>query len=215
MLASFQAHDRCVVLFVVGLCATILAPGQVIAQASDPEQESEQEEQAEQVLTVGETVEVLGIRAGADLPVTTTELSRVELDQISYGQDVPQLLQYTPSMNWYSDSGTGSNYSYFSLRGITQTRINMTYDGAPLNDPAEHALYFNNFHDFVNEVDSVQIQRGVGTSTVGSPAFGGSVNFASRPPAPRAGLDGRIQFGSFDTTRASLGAHTGTFGDGF
>lgn len=166
-------------------------------------------------VVVGETVSVIGIRAGDATPVTTTELSRDDLDKISYGQDAPQVLQSTPSANWYSDSGIGTNYSYFSLRGIQQTRINLTYDGAPLNDPAEHALYFNNFHDLLNEVDSVQVQRGVGTSTVGSPAYGGSVNFASRPPALRPGLSGRVQFGSYDTARVSLGGQTGRFGDGF
>jgi iron complex outermembrane receptor protein len=169
----------------------------------------------ESTVTVGETVSVVGIRASDDTPVTTAELSRAELDKISYGQDVPQVLQYTPSATWYSDSGIGTNYSYFSLRGLQQTRINLTYDGAPLNDPAEHALYFNNFHDFLNEVDSVQVQRGVGTSTVGSPAYGGSVNFASRAPEMRPGLSGRVQFGSYDTTRISLGGQTGRFGDGF
>ena len=76
-------------------------------------------------------------------------------------------------------SPSGTNYSYFSLRGISQSRINITLDGAPLNDPAEHAVYFNNFHDFTSAVDSIQIQRGVGTSTVGSPAYGGSISFAS------------------------------------
>ncbi len=179
------------------------------SEASPQNEQGDQEEQVEQVLTVGETVEVVGIRAGVDMPITATDVSRLQLDRMSYGQDVPQLLQAAPSMHWYSDSGGGSNYSYFSVRGIQQTRINMTYDGAPLNDPAEHALFFNNFHDFINEVDSVQIQRGVGTSTVGSPAFGGSVNFASRPPAARVGVNGRIQLGSYDTTRASLGMNTG------
>lgn len=212
MLACYRMHYACSIRLVLALASVLaLAPFHASAQ----ETETVQEEQEEQVLTAVETVEVVGIRAGIDMPVTTTDLNRMKLDRISYGQDVPQLLQYTPSMNWYSDSGTGSNYSYFTLRGIQQTRINMTYDGAPLNDPAEHALYFNNFHDFINEVDSVQIQRGVGTSTVGSPAFGGSVNFASRPPAARAGLTGRVQLGSYNTTRASLGAQTGSFGGGF
>ncbi|NKB89716.1 MAG: TonB-dependent receptor [Acidobacteria bacterium] len=164
---------------------------------------------------VDEVIEVVGIRADADMPITTAEVDREELDKISYGQDVPAALQYQPSMNWYSDSGVGSNYSYFSLRGIQQTRINITYDGAPLNDPAEHALYFNNFHDFLSEVESVQVQRGVGTSTVGSPAYGGSVNFASRPPAVRPGITGRVQLGSYDTARFSLGGQTGDLGNGF
>ena len=130
-------------------------------------------------ISVEASITVVGIRAGKDVPVTKRDMDREEIETLSYGQDVPALLQYAPSMTWYSDSGIGSNYSYFSLRGIQQTRINMTFDGAPLNDPAEHALFFNNFHDFTNAVDSIQIQRGVGTSSVGSPSFGGSVNFAN------------------------------------
>ena len=164
--------------------------------------------------SVTESVTVVGIRAGQDVPVTTRNIGREELAALSHGQDVPALLQHTPSMSWYSDAGTGSNYSYFSLRGIQQTRINMTFDGAPLNDPAEHALYFNNFHDFTSAVDSIQIQRGVGTSSVGTPAYGGSVNFASPPPAPRPGGQARIVFGSYDTARASIGYESGIFDNG-
>jgi iron complex outermembrane receptor protein len=167
------------------------------------------------VAAVEERVTVVGIRAGEDVPVTKRNMDREEIDNLSYGQDVPQLLQYTPSMTWYSDSGTGANYSYFSLRGIQQTRINMTFDGAPLNDPAEHALYFNNFHDFASAVDSIQIQRGVGTSSVGSPAYGGSVNFASPPAAQTSGGDARLVLGSYSTARASLGYESGLFGNGF
>lgn len=166
------------------------------------------------VTAVRESVTVTGIRAGERMPVTKRNMDRAEIDKLDYGQDVPQLLQYTPSMNWYSDSGVGSNYSYFSMRGIAQTRINMTFDGAPLNDPAEHALYFNNFHDFASTVDSIQIQRGVGTSSVGSPAFGGSVNFASRTPSPEPRLDGRVVLGSYATARASVGYQTGVFDNG-
>jgi iron complex outermembrane receptor protein len=149
-----------------------------------------------------------------EIPVTKTNLDRQEIEFLSYGQDVPQLLQYTPSVSWYSDSGVGSNYSYFSMRGIQQTRINMTFDGAPLNDPAEHAVYFNNFHDFANTVDSIQIQRGVGTSTVGSPSYGGSVNFASVPPAQERGGSLRLGLGSFDIKRASLAYESGILANG-
>ncbi|MEJ2086514.1 MAG: Plug domain-containing protein, partial [Acidobacteriota bacterium] len=111
---------------------------------------------------VSDTITVVGIRADDEVPITKTNLDRQQIERLSFGQDLPQLIEYTPSVTWYSDSGIGSNYAYFSLRGIQQTRINMTFDGAPLNDPAEHALYFNNFHDFSNAVDSIQIQRGVG-----------------------------------------------------
>ena len=100
------------------------------------------------------------------------------------------------------------------MRGIQQTRISMTFDGAPLNDPAEHALFFNNFHDFLSAIDSIQIQRGVGTSSVGSPAFGGSVNFASSPPAQDHRGEARLVLGSYDTTRASIGYESGLFDNG-
>jgi iron complex outermembrane receptor protein len=152
----------------------------------------------EAAAAVEETITVIGIRAGDEVPVTKRNMDREEIETLSYGQDAPALLQYTPAMTWYSDSGIGSNYSYFSMRGIQQTRINMTFDGAPLNDPAEHAVYFNNFHDFSNTVDSIQIQRGVGTSSVGSPSYGGSVNFASGPPSPTRGGDLRLVLGSYD-----------------
>ncbi len=165
-------------------------------------------------ISVETSITVLGIRAGEDVPLTRRDLDREEIETLSYGQDVPALLQYSPSMTWYSDSGTGSNYSYFSLRGIQQSRINMTFDGAPLNDPAEHALFFNNFHDFANTVDSIQIQRGVGTSSVGSPSYGGSVNFASSPASQEAGGDVRLVLGSFDTQRTSVGWESGIFDNG-
>ena len=108
------------------------------------------------------------VRAGEDMPLSKKTLRREEISRLSYGQDTPALLESMPSMTWYSDSGGNTNYSYFSLRGIHQSRINLTLDGAPLNDPAENALYFNNFGGFAGYVDSIQIQRGVGTSTVGS-----------------------------------------------
>lgn len=177
-------------------------------------QSLELELRLEWVTSVEESVTVIGIRAGEEVPVTKRNMDREEIEKFSYGQDVPELLEHTPSMNWYSDSGVGSNYSYFSMRGIHQTRISMTFDGAPLNDPAEHALFFNNFHDFLSDVDSIQIQRGVGTSSVGSPAFGGSVNFASPPPAQDPRGDARLVLGSYDTVRASIGYESGLFDNG-
>lgn len=164
---------------------------------------------------VTESVTVSAIRAGDDVPITQRNLNREEIETLSYGQDIPQTLQYTPSVTWYSDSGLGSNYSYLSLRGIQQTRINMTYDGAPLNDPAEHAVYFNNYHDFANEVGGIQIQRGVGTSTYGTPSYGGSVNFSSVPFAEEHGGDARLVLGSYDTRRGSLAYGSGVLDNGF
>jgi len=170
--------------------------------------------QTESSPAVSDTITVVGIRADDEVPITKTNLDREQIERLSFGQDLPQLIEYTPSVTWYSDSGIGSNYSYFSLRGIQQSRINMTFDGAPLNDPAEHVLYFNNFHDFSNAVDSIQIQRGVGTSSVGAPSYGGSVNFASPPPAESHGGDARFVIGSYDTLRASIAYESGLTGRG-
>jgi len=202
-------------LFLVALSA----PASSLAVGSQEEASeagaARQTESSEPVAeTIEESITVLGIRATEGAPVTKRNLDREEIETLSFGQDVPQLLQYTPSMTWYSDSGIGSNYSYFSLRGIQQTRINLTLDGAPLNDPAEHALFFNNFHDFTNAVDSIQIQRGVGTSSVGSPSYGGSVNFASALPADSNGGDVRLVVGSFDTVRASAAYESGVLDNG-
>ena len=190
------------VCWLLSLSAVPMAARAQTAAETEPETE-------EEVETIEESITVLGIRAADTVPVTKTNLDREQIERLSYGQDVPKLLQYTPSATWYSDSGIGSNYSYLSLRGIQQTRINMTFDGAPLNDPAEHALFFNNFHDFLNTVGSIQIQRGVGTSSVGTAAYGGSVNFASRPAAETNGGDLRLALGSFDTQRASVGYESG------
>lgn len=166
-------------------------------------------------VSVEESVTVAGIRADDETPVTKTDLGRDDIQTLSFGQDVPALLEVTTSVTSYSESGSGTNYSYFSVRGINQSRINITLDGAPLNDPAEHALYFNNFHDLTSAADSIQVQRGVGISTVGAPAYGGSVNFVSPEPANRAGGDARLVLGSFATRRGTLGLESGSFGDGF
>ena len=166
-------------------------------------------------LAASESITVTAVRADDRLPVTTTNLDREEIDELSYGQDPPALLESTPSATWTSDSGIGSNYSYLSLRGIHHNRLNFTLDGAPLNDPAEHALYFNNFHGLLSMVDSVQVQRGVGTSTVGSPSYGGSVNFASLPFTAEREVDATMVLGSYDTTRASVGFQTGVLDSGF
>ncbi len=209
-----------------GAFTLVLAPGRHVIEVSHPAFETLDAEvvvdddpvtlelRLTPPLALSETIRVDAIRAGDEVPVTKRNIDATEIEALHAGQDVPFLLTHTPSVTSYSDSGTGNNYSYFSLRGIHQTRVNMTLDGAPLNDPADHALYFNNFTDFTSFVDSIQIQRGVGTSTVGSPSYGGSINFASVTPAREPGTEARIGFGSYGTRRATAAFQTGTFGSG-
>jgi iron complex outermembrane receptor protein len=164
---------------------------------------------------VSDELVVTAIRAADATPVTKKDIGRSEIEERYQGQDMPLLLSVAPSMTSYSDSGSGTNYSYFSLRGIGQTRINMTLDGVPLNDPAENAFYFNNITDFAGAVDSIQVQRGVGTSTVGSPSYGGSINFTSMPLDESGSVSAELTAGSFDTTRATAAFQSGTLGNGF
>ncbi|MDQ6611402.1 MAG: TonB-dependent receptor, partial [Gemmatimonadota bacterium] len=125
--------------------------------------------------------------------------------------DVPLLLQgAAPSLTAYAETGTNWGYSYIRLRGIDQSRINITLDGVPLNDAEDQVLYFADFPDLSSSLQSVQVQRGVGTSTAGTASFAGSVNFETAGLALRPrGADAELQYGSFESKRAMFSYSTG------
>ena len=161
---------------------------------------------------LSEDVVVQAVRAEERTPVTKTDIAREAIDLVNRGQEMPFLLGRAPSVNFQSDSGLAAGYAYFSIRGIGQTRLNVTLDGVPLQDPEDQALYFSNFGDFASVVDSIQVQRGVGTSSVGSASYGGSVNFASVSPADRRGLEAQVGGGSWGTGRATVAGNSGLLG---
>jgi iron complex outermembrane receptor protein len=163
---------------------------------------------------LSEHVVVQAIRADARAPVTKKDIDRSEIDREYHGQEMPALLEHTPSITQYSDTGSGAGYNYLYLRGIQQTRINMTLDGVPLSEPEDYGLYFVDFGDFAGNVESLQIQRGVGTSTVGAASYGGSINFASVDIQDRRQLLGTLGLGSFDSSRGSLAFQSGRIGPG-
>ena len=159
-----------------------------------------------------ESVVVQGVRAEERTPVTKTDVGRETIEAASRGQEMPFLLATTPAVNVQSDSGMAAGYAYFNIRGVSQTRLNVTLDGVPLQDPEDQALYFSDFGDFVAVVDSVQIQRGIGSSSFGSASYGGSVNFASVNPGEKPALEAQAGGGSWGTGRGSLAAHSGKLG---
>jgi iron complex outermembrane receptor protein len=167
----------------------------------------------EPAVKLSDAIVVQAVRADAATPVTKTDLEGPALQNLNYGQEMPFVLQSTPSATNYSESGMGGGYAYFYLRGIQQTRINMTLDGAPLNDPEESAVYFANFGDFASALESVQIQRGVGTSTVGSASYGGSINFASTDLKDQPEISARVEAGSYGTERGTVAWQSGRLGD--
>ena len=162
-----------------------------------------------------ETVQVTAIR-GRSAPISEKTIARADIQRRYTGQETPILLQSAPGITAYSESGSASNYSYIRMRGIDQTRINITLDGIPLNEPEDQALYFSNFPDFANSIASVQVQRGVGSSTHGTASYAGSVNFESVPIASVGrGAEVQLTSGSYNTSRASAVYQTGMTTGGF
>ncbi len=132
-----------------------------------------------------------------------------------FGQDIPLVLPgSTPSLTSYAETGNYWGYSYIRLRGLDQSRINITLDGIPLNDPEDQVLYFADFPDLANSLQSVQVQRGVGTTSSGTAAYAGSINLEtmSLAAAPRGGSS-KYQDGSFGSRRANVDYNTGVLDD--
>ena len=156
------------------------------------------------------------VRATLITPAAQSTITRSDIEKTFVGQDVPNFLNTMPSMTSYSDAGGYSGYSYLRLRGQDQTHINITLDGVPLNDPEDQVLYFSNIPDFLNSIQSVQVQRGVGSSTFGTASYAGSMNFQSVPLAttPRGG-DVELTGGSYNTMAASAQYSTGISDNGW
>lgn len=140
-------------------------------------------------------------------PITFQNISSKELKTKSTGQEPSFLLSETPSITNYSDAGNSQGYSYFRLRGIDQTRINMSLDGVPLNEPEDQGAYFSNYPDILNSVSKIQIQRGVGTSKNGVASYGGSVQLFSPNLYDSTKTTVGFGYGSFNSLRA-FGAYT-------
>ncbi|MGE4568385.1 MAG: TonB-dependent receptor [Bacteroidales bacterium] len=162
-----------------------------------------------------EEVVVMSTRATARTPVAYSEISKKSLTEKAFGQDMPYLLQSTPSLVSTSDAGTGIGYSGFRIRGTDANRINITLNGVPLNDAESHGVFWVNMPDLSASLGSVQVQRGVGGSSHGAAAFGATVNMQNEPTGtiPYAGAE--FSAGSFGTLKSSLKLGTGTLGKGF
>ena len=165
--------------------------------------------------TISEEIVVTAIRANKQSPVTQFNMSQKDIDEKYFGHDVPFLLNNSPSINSYAESGVGIGYSYLRMRGIDQTRINMTVNGIPINDPETQGYYFNNFADLSNSMQSIQVQRGVGTSTNGAASFGGSINMVSNDLATKPSFGFQSGYGSFNSRRLSAEFNTGRINNKF
>jgi len=158
-----------------------------------------------------ERVMISAVRGSGAAPISQKTLTQADLEPRYFGQDVPLLLQgAAPSLTSYAETANYWGYSYIRLRGIDQSRINLTLDGIPLNDPEDQVLYFADFPDLANSLRSVQVQRGVGTTSNGTAAYAGSINMETIPLAssPRGG-EVQLEGGSFGSKRVSAQYETG------
>jgi iron complex outermembrane receptor protein len=163
--------------------------------------------------TVLDEVLVSAVRANASIPVTFSNLSKKEIAKRNLGQDIPILLNYMPSVVSSSDAGSGVGYTYLSVRGSNSERINVTLNGIPFNDPESHGSFWVNLGDFASSTESLQLQRGVGTSTNGSGAFGASLNILTDAVSEEAFGEISNSFGSFNTRKHTVKFSTGKIND--
>ncbi len=157
-------------------------------------------------------VQITATRATDKTPIAHTNLDRKTIEKNNFGRDIPFLLEMTPGAIATSDAGAGVGYTYFRLRGTDASRINVTANGVPMNDGESHSLYWVNTPDLISSMNSIQIQRGVGTSTNGAGAFGGSINMTTAAASiePFAEISG--SYGSYCTHRESVAFGSGLMG---
>lgn len=158
---------------------------------------------------------VKSVRVSADSPITHSNVDKEELQKRNLGQDLPILLNYLPSVVTTSDAGAGVGYTGIRVRGVSAQSTNVTINGIPYNDAESLGTFWVDLPDFSSSVESLQLQRGVGTSTNGSGAFGASVNILTDAVADKANGEIANSFGSFNTRKHSVKYSTGLLNDHF
>lgn len=165
---------------------------------------AQQKENAKDSFYTLSPVEVKAIRAGENAPFTKTNLNRKSIAASNLGQDIPFLINQTPSVVVNADAGNGVGYTGIRIRGTDATRINMTINGIPYNDAESQGLFFVNLPDISSSAGSIQVQRGVGTSSNGAGAFGASMNFSTNEVVKEQSIDLNNSVGSFNTWKNTI-----------
>ena len=162
-----------------------------------------------------EEVKLTGIKAKDNTPVTFTNVSKKDIASRNLGQDIPILLNYLPAVVTTSDAGAGIGYTGIRVRGSDATRVNVTLNGIPYNDAESQGTFWVNLPDFASSVEQIQLQRGVGTSTNGSAAFGASLNVETSGIQQNAFSSLSSSLGSFNTFKNTFQFSTGMLNDHF
>ncbi|WP_207510228.1 TonB-dependent receptor [Longitalea luteola] len=160
-------------------------------------------------------VEIKATRAADKSPFTKNNLSKKDIEKLNLGQDLPFILNQTPSVIVNSDAGNGVGYTGIRVRGSDATRINMTLNGIPYNDAESQGTFFVNLPDFTSSVNSIQVQRGVGTSSNGAAAFGATINLSTNETNTTPYAEVNNSYGSFNTWKHTVKAGSGLINDHF
>lgn len=158
---------------------------------------------------------VQSVRAGSNTPVTFSNVSKEEIALRNLGQDVPLLLNYLPSVVTTTDAGNGFGYTGIRVRGADANRVNVTINGIPFNDAESHGSFWVNMPDIASSAESIQLQRGVGTSTNGAGAFGASLNVLTDSYKHKASGEVSASYGSFASRKSTAKFSSGLIGNKF
>ncbi len=156
---------------------------------------------------------VSAVRVKANSPVTHSNITKEEIEKRNLGQDIPVLLNYLPSVVSSSDAGAGVGYTYINVRGSNAERVNVTINGIPYNDAESQGTFWVNLGDFASSTQSLQLQRGVGTSTNGTAAFGASLNILTDAISEKSFAEISNSFGSYNTKKHTVKFSTGKIND--
>lgn len=157
-------------------------------------------------------VEVTATRATRNTPVAYSDIRREAIARNSYGLDIPSLIAFTPSAVATNETGIGIGGTAIRLRGTDPTRINVTINGVPMNNPDSHAMYWYDTPDLISSVGTVQVQRGAGISTNGTGAFGGAINMTTDALQTEFGGDASLSYGSYNTQKQAVHLSSGLLG---
>lgn len=158
---------------------------------------------------LADEVVVMATRATEKSGTTYKNISKREIEANNFGQDLPFIISNTPGVVVTSDAGAGVGYTGIRIRGSDATRVNVTVNGIPMNDSESQGTFWVNMPDFASSVENIQIQRGVGTSTNGAGAFGGSLNIQTSAPEPEPYAEINSTYGSFNTLKNTFKIGTG------
>ena len=164
----------------------------------------------ENELITSQTVLVSGtIGKKGITPVSYSKIDRKSIEDTYTDQDIPEVLSYTPSATFYSESGNGLGYNYLSIRGFDQRRISVSVNGIPQNDPEDHNVYWIDFPDLLEGTELIQVQRGAGSGITGFAAIGGSINIITSSFSDKPRFELSSSLGSYNTRKYSVNVSSG------